>query len=297
MKRRITTAAYRDEPMIARQPVRVLLIVAVAALLLLIVSEARAATTVGASPPGKGTLQDCSAVLASPTDLIQVRATEGNPFVVPAPGGVITSWRTVVVSGSMTASLRLFTGNETQVVPVAESASVSATPASSGPFPTRLSVSGGEILGMKAFSPGGEIGCLAGPTLPTGAPYLMAFLPPLALGQPEPVINSLGGVLVSVAANVEPDSDADGFGDETQDAFVAKGPKQKTTRTKATFTLAGAGSFECRVDKKPFAPCASGIKFKKLKERKHTFRVHAITPTGELSPDTPYKWRVVEKKK
>ena len=39
-------------------------------------------------------------------------------------------------------------------------------------------------------------------------------------------------------------------------------------------------SFECKLDKKPFKPCKSPKKLKRLKKGKHKFRVRAIDAAG-----------------
>jgi len=71
---------------------------------------------------------------------------------------------------------------------------------------------------------------------------------------------------------------------------ITKGPKKKTHATtvkfKFTSDLAGA-KFECKLDKKPFKPCKSPKKYKKLKPGKHVFKVRA-TKNGETDP-TPAK--------
>jgi hypothetical protein len=72
---------------------------------------------------------------------------------------------------------------------------------------------------------------------------------------------------------------------------IAKGPKAKThaTTVKFKFSSSEAGStFECKLDKKPFKPCGSPKKYKKLKPGKHVFKVWAIDKAGNVDP-TPAK--------
>jgi hypothetical protein len=69
-------------------------------------------------------------------------------------------------------------------------------------------------------------------------------------------------------------------------------------RVKYEFTSTEAGSaFECKFDKKDFAPCDSPKK-KKVKKGKHTFDVRAIDAAGntDATPDED-KFKVKRKKK
>ncbi len=76
---------------------------------------------------------------------------------------------------------------------------------------------------------------------------------------------------------------------------IDKGPKKKTFKKKAKFlfssTEAGS-SFECKLDKGEFEPCASPLKFK-AKRGKHRLEVRAIDAAGNADP-TPdkHKWKV-----
>jgi hypothetical protein len=79
---------------------------------------------------------------------------------------------------------------------------------------------------------------------------------------------------------------------------ITKKPKKKTTKRKAKFgfTSDEAGStFECKIDKKSFKPCASPKKYK-VKPGRHRFQVRATDESGNTDP-TPAKrkWKVVEK--
>lgn len=58
---------------------------------------------------------------------------------------------------------------------------------------------------------------------------------------------------------------------------------------KFKFSSTEAGSaFQCKLDRKPFKPCASPKKYKKLKPGKHVFKVRAIDEAGNADP-TPAK--------
>ncbi len=81
-------------------------------------------------------------------------------------------------------------------------------------FATRLPVQVGDVLGMLAPQP-----CLlGGPGQPVGDQvrfFRSPTEPPKGSTQTTTVL--LSGFRILIAANVEPDSDRDGFGDETQD--------------------------------------------------------------------------------
>jgi hemolysin type calcium-binding protein len=175
-------------------------------------AASQAATTIGQSPPTAGTPQpDCTSGGAL-TDIVQLSNTSGNSYVVPAGGGVITSWRTSTGMGSAAMKLRLFRGNASAVTPVAESATETLT-ASTGTFLARISVSGGELLGYAINTTANTSQCLN-----TGAAGgdVIGIASAGPIGQSEMVANG-PTVLANVSANLEPDADKDGFGDETQD--------------------------------------------------------------------------------
>ena len=122
-------------------------------------------------------------------------------------------------------------------------------------------------------------------------------------------------------ADVEPDADADGFGDETQDqclgqagpdngcpapdtaapeTTITKGPKDKTKRKRATFEFGSseaASTFECSLDGGAFGPCSSPNALK-VKRGHHTFSVRARDAAGNVdaSPATD-DWKVKRKRK
>jgi hypothetical protein len=76
---------------------------------------------------------------------------------------------------------------------------------------------------------------------------------------------------------------------------IDSGPKRKTKRRRARLEFSSSepgSSFECSLDRKPFAACASPLKLK-AKRRKHRFEVRAIDTAGNVD-QTPAsrKWKV-----
>jgi hypothetical protein len=70
---------------------------------------------------------------------------------------------------------------------------------------------------------------------------------------------------------------------------IDKAPKKKSHKRKAKFKFSAdePSSFECKLDKKPFKECDSPFK-KRVKRRKHKFRVRAIDQAGNVDA-TPAK--------
>lgn len=78
---------------------------------------------------------------------------------------------------------------------------------------------------------------------------------------------------------------------------IRKAKAKARAKVKFAFSATIAGStFQCKLDKKPFMPCASP-KFFKVKPGRHKFSVRAVGPGGALDP-TPasFSFKVVKKK-
>ena len=78
---------------------------------------------------------------------------------------------------------------------------------------------------------------------------------------------------------------------------IVKGPKRKTKKRKAKFVFESSepgSTFECKLDKKPFSPCAASAKFKvKRKPKRHKLAVRAIDLAGNADPSPALgKWRL-----
>jgi Ca2+-binding RTX toxin-like protein len=145
-------------------------------------------------------------------------ATEGDPrYAVPSgPYGVITSWSFQGDTlGQLTGSLFVWrpTAAPDQFIYVDSTGTETFVGGAVRTFATRLPVQVGDVLGMRA-----PANCLlGGPGQPAGdeVRFFESQTEP-----PKGSTQSTTGLLsarILVAANVEPDSDRDGFGDETQD--------------------------------------------------------------------------------
>jgi RTX calcium-binding nonapeptide repeat (4 copies) len=152
--------------------------------------------------------------------LIQSATDDPPRYAVPTgPYGVITSWRFQGYSaGAGPGTGRLFVWRPTaapnRFIYVDSTSPEIFVGGMVRTFATRLPVQVGDILGMVAPEP-----CLLGlPGQPAGD-EVRFFLSPTepAKGSTQTTTGLLPAERILIAANVEPDSDRDGFGDETQD--------------------------------------------------------------------------------
>jgi len=70
------------------------------------------------------------------------------------------------------------------------------------------------------------------------------------------------------------------------DTRIAAQPALRSRRSaklEFTSTIAGSG-FECKLDRRPFAPCRSPKTYRKLRAGRHVFKVRALSPAGVPDP-------------
>ena len=68
---------------------------------------------------------------------------------------------------------------------------------------------------------------------------------------------------------------------------ITRSPKRRSEKTRAKFRFTASepgSSFECRLDRRGFKPCASPRRYRGLKARRHSFRVRAIDAAGNVDP-------------
>jgi len=257
--------------------------------------QAEAATTIGetfeptgatCTPGGTTYLQSGPAGYTAPSD------------------GVITSWshRT---SAEAQPQLKLKVGRAAageSFLIVGESAFQPLTPNALNTFPAQIAVETGDAIG---FTLGGDGGCYRGLVGESFQYYSFDTDPAPGATVPSGPVST--GIQFDISANLEPDCDGDGLGDETQDADLTSCPppvdtddpettitkdapkKTDATRVKFKFRSDEVGStFECKLDKKPFKACSSPKTVKRLDEGKHRFQVRAIDAAGNPDP-TPDK--------
>lgn len=174
-------------------------------------AQAPAATTIGFVAPGTPQLREGGVIGVSP----------GPAYTVPPGGGVIVSWtvnggtRAGTVPGGV--ALKLFrigvdpAGGLTATT--IGTSRVHYAPEGERTFPARLPVAGGEQLGVLFPEPGPLFAsglesraCSAPAEGKQGVAYVEGR-----------TMTCESGRAVNIAAQIEPDDDEDGFGDETQD--------------------------------------------------------------------------------
>jgi hypothetical protein len=279
----------------------------VLAVALIVPSAAPAATVIGQTDADVATPPASQCFSINPGAFIdgaQDATLPPNIYAVPGPG-VITSWSTLADTAPAASdqgdslAMRVYSrGAGNVLTPIAESGPITLQVPFLHNTPARIPVHGGEIIGLRiaGYGPDGVSACRrAGAPLNNPGDRVLAAFPAVPVGQPALYTLNAVQTRLDVSAVLEPDADGDGFGDETQDVSIVSVPKKKTKKKKAVFGLAGAGTIQCRLDKQAFTPCATGITFKKLKPRKHTFRVITTGPTGETTPEIAFSWRVTGK--
>jgi hypothetical protein len=181
------------------------------------------ATSLDANPdtaPPCPTSADCSDVLISQRS----GRTPGAPI-----DGIVTRWR-VRTSGAVTAMtfevVRRSSPTEMRVV---ASDTHAVAGAGTTEFNSRIRIQAGDLLGLHATA-----GAMPLHTTPSGADQVDRFDPPLGDTARGPD-TSFGAAELLVQADVEPDLDGDGYGDETQDLCVPSG----ATQAQCSGTLVG----------------------------------------------------------
>lgn len=184
---------------------------ATGALTLLAGPTALAATTVGETGPGTA--------CGGGTVFFQGATNGGASYTVPTGGGVITSWSTQAGAGAgQSAALKLLRPiNATDYTVTGTSSVVPLLESAANTFEVRIPVTGEETLGYW-FPPSAIQDCL----INTGnfgdvLRYKSGQYPEPGVGDTQTGTVDVHGYRVNIRAEVEPDADGDGYGDESQD--------------------------------------------------------------------------------
>ena len=233
--------------------------------------------------------------------------------------GVVTRWRIRGPAGSGQLALRVIRpagGNTFVGAGTSATVAVPVVPELQE-FTTQLPIRAGDFVGLNvpfgAQNPSGMIRTTAGATRSIFEPR------PADGGPPATPLGPFDNDELLYNADVEPDCDGDGLGDETQDgdtstcnpppgdaaapnATITKGPKNKTKKKTATFHFSGIDArvlagFQCSLDGGAFAACTSPHTVK-VKKGKHTFSVRATDQAGNVdgTPATD-SWKVKRKRR
>ncbi len=111
---------------------------------------------------------------------------------------------------------------------------------------------------------------------------------------------------VDQAGNASACSSAFAYAESTPDTSspqttITRKPRTNKRKKKALFMFGSSelgSSFACKLDSKPFAPCSSPTRYKRLKPKKHRFRVKATDAAGNVDATAAtYRWKVKRKRK
>jgi hypothetical protein len=233
-------------------------------------------------------------------------SSSGNSYVMPTDG-VITSWAHRAGAGPPDLKFRILrqVAETNYFTLVREGPSTPQTANQLNEFPVRIPVKAGDAIGLFVGPSMNPYNCSAVTGKAADAWYYNT------LDYFEiPFVGPGSGYKFDVSAQLEPDADGDGFGDETQDLCPTKASTQaacpvplidtdppettitkrapnKTENRRATFRFNSdeAGStFECKLDKAPFKSCSSPKKLKGLAGGAHTFKVRAKDAAGNVDP-------------
>jgi hypothetical protein len=172
-------------------------------------SASPAAVTIGGEVTGGGTAFSCPS--GNSCTFAQVQASTVGPVQqIHSPiDGVITRWR-VVGAGSL--SLQVLT-NDGGTMAAATATSAPATDLTGQPNATRLPIAAGQIVGVAMPDTDADaIGAITGANR-----GLFRFWQPTVEDSDQTAVSGVADTSLKVNADVEPDMDGDGFGDETQD--------------------------------------------------------------------------------
>ena len=220
-----------------------------------------------------------------------VQAETGGPpsYAVPAGGGVITSWRSQGDSAFPPGRAKLIVWRRTsapdQFTVVGKADLQTFTPGPAQTFATRIPVQSGDLLGLRTVD---TFGCLRFAGLPGDVVRLnnTTTEPPDGSAQ---IFDFTFAERLLVAASVEPDCDADGLGDETQDPELT--PSEACGKGNRSLTL-DANKNKIKKGKKVTlrgrisgvakqGPCESGqtIELQRKRPKQATFTIFANVQT------------------
>ena len=181
-------------------------------------SPASAAVTIGSDLSASDGTDGCGAPCTDVVTAIPGRAT-ASPIT-----GVVVRWRVGDGIGQLTFRVArpagdTYPGDDTHTgVGRSEPVTVTTPPTPEGQppaistFPTRIPINAGDRIGVDMTTPSSEVGFRER----AGARGAV-FVPPLGDGERRGAQFGFSGFEDLINADVEPDADRDGFGDETQD--------------------------------------------------------------------------------
>jgi hypothetical protein len=189
--------------------------------LLVPAAAGRGATTIGVPSPAGGSLSNTGCG----DNCTFLPALASDPAFTTANRGVLVRWRIVSDSENAVVALRVLRPSGGQFKAVATSAVEHTTqPSTVDLFSTRLRMAAGDALGLD-----NQNSALLFKPMASSGVYVRWTSPFLADGASSPFTdhNSGGAFELQINADLEPDADGDGFGDQSQDGC----PGDRTRQT------------------------------------------------------------------
>jgi hypothetical protein len=282
-------------------------IAALAAVLVAAPASGEAAVTIGSDlSPAPSSAGTCT----PPTDPCTVAnlALLGGGELSSPIDGVVVRWRARASNdepGGTPLRLRVIrprAGGSFTAISSSTTREFPDSPMATETFATRQSIAAGDQIGLDVSPPSKNMLINAASEATWGR-----WQPPLADGETRAPSAVLTGES-TFNADVEPDADGDGFGDETQDGCpgqpgsangcettppettITKRPRRKLKihkrrrRVKFKFISSEPGSvFRCEIDGGHGVACKSPYR-KRMKRGRHSFEVQAIDAAGNADP-------------
>ncbi len=282
-----------------------------ATLALSLPSSAPGAVTIGSNltaSAGPGLTCSASPCTVSQSVLPAANAAAGG-LLAPSDG-VVVRWRIKVAAQVSQVALRITRpGDSATRTGAGTGPTVTPSANATSTFDVRLPIERGDALGLNCCQ--FAIGAFAD----TNDGIYRFWNPVLFDGSP-PTPSGVSGPdrELLINADIEPDVDADGYGDETQDGCsttplrqddcvapqttITKDAPRKTRKAKVKFKFASddpGAEFECKLDNEPFEVCGSPKTVRRLDEGKHKFKVRAIDAAGNVDTSPAKdKFKVVD---
>jgi Ca2+-binding RTX toxin-like protein len=215
--------------------------------LIAVAGTASAATTLGQTDPAAPAGYACG----SPTAYLQSAVAAGGPsYTVPTGGGVITSWSTQAnVNPNKDAELKVFAATSTPgsyLVRGQEGPHILAASVLNS-FPAQVPVEAGDILGLYHGTIGTACGFDGVPGDTTSSIFGATPDPPVGSAYTPNMDDT--SFRVNISAQLEPDCDKDGLGDESQDTDISScspPPQAAATCKGKPATIVGTNGPEVR---------------------------------------------------
>ena len=285
---------------------------AIGVALLAVPASAGAAVTIGSN---LSQTPNASLLCGGPCTVVSsvIPAADQAPRGVTSPiDGVVVRWRIRVGGSTGPVQLRVLAPAGGDARTGAGTGPVENPPANAiSTFNAQLPIHAGDNVGLDQHS-AAVFSYAAG-----GTGTRLEWEPALPDGTTASPLNVRLDRQVLLNADIEPDCDNDGLGDESQDSdlsacdppagdtappnttITAVPGKRRAKHSFFQFSSSEPGSrFRCALDGGPDEPCTSPQDYRNLKRGSHTFAVFAIDAAGNADP-TPatHEFRIKKKKK